>query len=237
MNESTMPLEVYGHRGAMGYKPENTLSSIREALKQKVDMIEVDVYAVPTGEVIVIHDDEVDRTTNGHGAVMDMSFKEIRRLNAGNGERIPTLEEVIDEINRLVTLNIELKGPNTAVPTAKIIKRYISEQKFAITDFLVSSFEHDELHVFHDLVPEIEISVLYDEIPPDFVQLAKNLGASVLGMRATNITSEIVATARQSSLAVTAWTVNEPKEAQHLATLGVKGVFTNYPDVIRAAIN
>lgn len=85
-----------GHRGAMGYEPENTLRSFRKAIELNVDMIELDVYVCKTGELVVIHDDKLDRTTNGKGNVSDTSFQELRKLNAGEEEKIPTLQEVLD---------------------------------------------------------------------------------------------------------------------------------------------
>lgn len=221
----------------MGYQPENTLRSIKEALVHKVDMIEIDVYALPTGEVVVIHDDDVDRTTDGHGAVMESSFEYLRGLDAGNGQQIPTLDKVINVINRNVPLNVELKGPDTAGATAKIIQRYITDKGWGTDDFLVSSFTHSELRIFHGLLPEVTISALFDEVPTNFIQIAQSLGASIISPRATNITPEIMATAKQNSLDVTAWTVNDPEHARQLAVMGLRGLYTNYPDVIREALS
>jgi len=99
-----------GHRGAMGYEPENTLRSFKKALDLKVDMIELDVYVCKSDELIVIHDDKVDRTTNGQGYVVNKTFEELRTLDAGKNEKIPTLSEVLNLVNRKAKLNIELKG-------------------------------------------------------------------------------------------------------------------------------
>ena len=112
-----------GHRGAMGYEPENTLRSFKKALALKVDMIEFDVYVCKTGEVVVIHDDKVDRTTNGKGYVVQKTLQELTSLDAGKGEKIPLLEEALDCINKKVQVNIELKGEGTAEPVYKIIQK------------------------------------------------------------------------------------------------------------------
>ena len=107
---------IIGHRGACGYEPENTLVSFARAVNMGVDMIELDVYACKTGELVVHHDDTVDRMTNGHGNVIDMSFAELRSLKVAGIEQIPTLSEVIDLIDHKVPIDIELKGPGTAKP-------------------------------------------------------------------------------------------------------------------------
>ncbi len=99
-----------GHRGACGYEPENTLRSFKRALDLQVDMVEFDVYTLAGGEIVIIHDDKVNRTTNGHGYVLDKNFEEIRKLDAGQGEKIPTLEEALDLIDKKCQVNIELKG-------------------------------------------------------------------------------------------------------------------------------
>jgi len=99
-----------GHRGAAGHEPENTLRGFRRAMELGADMVELDVQICSSGEMVVIHDDTVDRTTNGTGAVDELTFEELRRLDAGGGERIPTLDEVIDVADREIGVNVELKG-------------------------------------------------------------------------------------------------------------------------------
>ena len=110
-----------GHRGACGYEPENTLRSFKKALDLGVDTIELDVHKTKDEATVVIHDEKVDKTTNGTGFVADKSLEEIKKLDAGKGEKIPTLEEVLDLVNRKAQVNIELKGEGTARPVADII--------------------------------------------------------------------------------------------------------------------
>ncbi|MFT6331076.1 MAG: glycerophosphoryl diester phosphodiesterase, partial [Bermanella sp.] len=146
-----------GHRGAMGHEPENTLRSFKKALALNVDAIELDVYVCKTGELVVIHDDKVDRTTNGIGYTEDKTFVELRQLDAGKGELIPTLEEVLDLVDRSVIVNIELKGRSTAIATYQVIDKYIKEKGWSELDFMVSSFDHHELNKFKHLYPQIPI--------------------------------------------------------------------------------
>src|SRR5260221_725361 len=105
---------VFGHRGAMGYEPENTLRSFEKAIELGVTMIELDVFVLQDGSVVAIHDPVLNRTTNGNGIVTNKSLQEIKMLDAGKGEKIPTLQEVLDVVARRVRVNIELKGKNTA---------------------------------------------------------------------------------------------------------------------------
>ncbi len=120
-------MKIIGHRGACGYEPENTISSFKKALELGVDAIELDVYVLGRGELVVIHDDKVDRTTNGKGYVLDYSFEELRKLDAGNGQTIPTLEEVLDLVNMKTSVNIELKGTGTAKAVASTIYNYLAK--------------------------------------------------------------------------------------------------------------
>ncbi len=118
-----------GHRGAMGYAPENTLGSFAKALELGVDGIELDVHVCKSGEVVVIHDERVDRTTNGKGQVKEMTLKELKELDAGKGERIPTLEEVLDFVDRRAFIDIELKAEGIGNSVADIVRKYIQEHE------------------------------------------------------------------------------------------------------------
>jgi glycerophosphoryl diester phosphodiesterase len=104
-------MKIIGHRGACGYAPENTLASFKKALLLHVDMVEFDVQSLPSGEVVLMHDLRINRTTNGRGYVQNQSFAALRRLDAGGHELVPTLQEVLDLIDRRVPVDIELKGP------------------------------------------------------------------------------------------------------------------------------
>ncbi len=216
----------------MGYEPENTLASFKKALNLGVDMVELDVYVLKTGELVVIHDDRVDRTTNGQGYVADKTFAEIRSLDAGKGEKIPTLNEVFNLIDRKVPINIELKGAGTAGPVAKLIGEYISEHGWTNDDFLVSSFNHRELKKFKDLKPTIRIGALITGIPIGYAEFAQKLGAYSLNPSLEFISQEYVDDAHKRGLKVLVYTVNEKDDIKKMMELGVDGLFSNYPDRI-----
>ena len=158
-----------GHRGAMGYAPENTLLSVKKALDLGVKWIEIDVYNIEN-ELVVIHDDRLERTTDGTGYVQEQSLKYIRSLDAGGGEKIPFLKEIIDFINGRAGLNIELKGVNTADPVVKLIREYLKLETWDIDKFLVSSFNHHELLKAKQLFPELKIGALICAIPIDYAE-------------------------------------------------------------------
>src|SRR5712675_865230 len=133
---TTQKLFCFGHRGARGHEPENTVRSVRRALELGADGIEVDVYFAD-GHLMVIHDDTLKRTTNGHGRVMDKPFAYLRSLDAGLGERIPTLTEIFDAVHRRAVINVELKGPHTAAPVAALIADHVKHRGWRFDDFLV----------------------------------------------------------------------------------------------------
>lgn len=228
-NQATAPvLLCIGHRGAMGHEPENTLRSFRKALELGVLCIELDVYFVD-GHLIVIHDDRLERTTSGTGFVMDQSFETLRSLDAGKGERIPTLEEVCVLIDGKAGLNIELKGPGTAGPVAQHIATLINAGWDRKT-ILVSSFNREELLQIRRLDPELQLGVLSKKALPTDLEFAASLGAVSINSPLRHIDRTFVNNAHAHNLKVFVYTVNEPDDIARMHELGVDGVFTNYPE-------
>ncbi|WP_317045329.1 glycerophosphodiester phosphodiesterase [Formosa algae] len=131
---------VIGHRGAKAYVAENTLESIQKALDFNVDGIEIDVHCCASGELVVFHDFTLDRMTNGNGKLEEYTLSELKEFLVDGKYKIPTLEEVIQLINRKSLLNIELKGKHTAEATCLTIQDYVDHKGWAYTEFLVSRF-------------------------------------------------------------------------------------------------
>ena len=229
-------MKIIAHRGASGYAPENTLAALKKALLMNVDMIEFDVHALSSGEVILMHDHRLNRTTDGAGYVLDHDFVDLRRLNAGDNEVIPTLEEVLDLVNRQVPVDIELKGPGSVAAVAAIITRYL-ERGWRPHDFLVSSFNHHELQEFKRLMPHIAVAALLDAIPLGYAAFAEELQAVAVCPGHESINQAYVTDAHNRGLEVYVWTVNDIEEVRRLQALGVDGIFTNFPDMARRAIN
>jgi glycerophosphoryl diester phosphodiesterase len=219
-----------GHRGAMGYAPENTLKSFQKGLDLHVDMVELDVYVCKSGELVVIHDDKVDRTTNGHGYVIEKVLSELRSLDAGQGEKIPLLTEVFDLINRQAKINVELKGAGTAAPVAVLIEEYVKNKNWQYDDFAVSSFNHYELQAFNKLIPQIAIGALITGIPIGYAEFAEKVGAASVNLNIEFIDQAFVDDAHQRGLKVFVFTGNDPDDIKRMKQLGVDGMFSNFPD-------
>src|SRR5487761_2642608 len=224
---TTDKLFCFGHRGARGHEPENTVRSVRRALELGADGVEVDVFFVD-GQLVVIHDDTLERTTNGHGRVLEKSFAYLRSLDAGLGEKIPTLAEIFEAVNRRAVINVELKGPHTAAPVAALIAEYVARRGWRFDDFLVSSFDHAQLREAKQLCPEIRIGGLTEKAPRGLAKFAEELGAWSLHASKRCVTPKLVADAHQRGLKVFVYTVNEPKEIAALRALGVDGVFSDF---------
>lgn len=221
-----------GHRGAMGYSPENTLSSFKKALQLKVDMIEFDVQLCKSGEIVIIHDDNVDRTTSGSGYISEKTLSELKSLDAGNGEKIPTLNEALDLINRKVKVNIELKAQGIAKPVFELIEHYVKNKGWKYSDFLISSFNHSELEEFYKLNKKIQLGVLWEEIPPRFTDFAKKINAWSVNLSLDFINQGFVDKAHKKGFKVLVYTVNDLADIKRMISLSVDGIFSNYPDRI-----
>ena len=220
------------HRGASGYEPENTLRSFKKAIELKSDVIELDVQLTKDNQLVVIHDDLVDRTTNGKGKVMDLTFAEIRKLDAGKGEKIPTLEEVFNLVNKQIKINIELKSKKTAKPVNDLIEKYVKEKNWSYEHFLVSSFHFSELKVFYGLNKNVKIGVLFEHYPWLYLWRTKKVNAYSITPGLKHATSKFVEKAHQKGLKVFVWTANTKEEIEKLKLLVVDGIFSNFPDRI-----
>jgi len=217
-----------GHRGAMGHEPENTLSSIRKALELGAPCMEVDVYYVD-GHIVVFHDNRLERMTNGTGYLREQSFNDLRSLDVGDGQRIPTLEEVCELIDSQANLNIELKGPDTAVPVAELLSELISTG-WDKNRFLVSSFHHRELLEMKRLNPDIKLGALVRGIPVDGSRFAENLGAFSVHPSLDFIDQPFVDDAHNRGLKVYVYAVDHPEDIAKMQALSVDGVFTGFPE-------
>ncbi|MFN3236721.1 MAG: glycerophosphodiester phosphodiesterase [Pseudomonadales bacterium] len=213
-----------GHRGASGHAPENTLKAFQLAIEMGCSWVELDVYAVE-GELLVIHDDDVDRTTNGQGAVMAMSLAELRALDAGDGEQIPTLREVMKLCAGKVGINIELKGPGTAQPVNTLLTEMLLEG-WTPEQIIISSFDHRELARADQQFQRGALFYKY----ADYVAAAQALGAVSINLAQKLVTAEAVQEAHQAGFQVWVYTVNSFDEMLAMKNLGVDAVFTNYPD-------
>ncbi len=224
---------VIGHRGAMGHETENTLASIQKALDFGVDMIEIDVFNVKSGETVVFHDVTVNRLTNGGGKIEKYSYYDLKQLTLDGGHRIPMLQDVLKLIDNKVRLNIELKGSGTTDRVNFIINYYIKEKGWALDNFLISSFKWEELKAMRAKNATIPIAILTEDDPADAIAIAQELSAEAINPYFKKLTPKNKSQIQEAGFKIYTWTVNEPEDINAMKTLGVDGIITNYPERVR----
>ena len=236
LNES---FTVLGHRGAKGHAPENTLASFRKAIELGATMAELDIHLSRDGELVVMHDATVDRTTNGSGLVSEMTLAELKRLDAGAwfdpryaGERVPTLQEVIDATRGRILLNVEVKRPAAGGTYPGLAQRLAETLKAndAVRTVAVSSFEPEYLRQLRPLLPDLQLALLYSKSPEDPCRLALDEGWDGLHPHLSQVDEAFVERAHAAGLIVRAWNPNEVPEMERLVRMGVDGVGTDYPE-------
>lgn len=222
-------MQIIAHRGASGLAPENTLKAIQLALTLGAQAIEIDVQRAD-GELWVFHDRRLERCTNGSGVLTAQSRAYLAGLDAGEGEPIPTLWQVMEAIAGKAELHIELKGAQTADEVARLTRRAEAELGFTPAHWVVSSFHHPELARFAALRPEIRLGALTATIPLTLAAFAAELGAWSLNCDLDFVDTALVMDAHRRGLKVLVYTVDQPADLAALAAMGVDGIFTNRPD-------
>jgi glycerophosphoryl diester phosphodiesterase len=230
MQKSSENFLVIGHRGARGHAPENTLLAIERGIALGAHAVEFDVQLHPSGALLLLHDLTLQRTTNGRGALRGCSYETLRALDAGEGEKIPTLDEALELIAQRVIVNVELKtSEGTAAAVAAVLRRFIGKG-WPAQRFLVSSFDLPELRQFKRIAPEIPVGALLGGVPLDLAACATELEAVSLNISAEFLDAQLIADAKARGLKIYVYTVNESTEIAALRVLGIDGVFTDFPD-------
>ena len=227
--EAKKPL-VIGHRGAMGYETENTLASVQKAIDLGVDMIEIDVFVIASGEVVVFHDETLERLSTIADSIETMNWEALQNIRLTGNHRIPLLTEVLDLMDKKVPINIELKGSNTAMPVFEIMQVYQNEKGWNKADFFISSFLWDELKKMRSLDSEIGIGVLTEENPLDAIAFAKEISAESINPWWKTLTVENCKKLHEAGFKIYTYTVNEPNDLKKVIDLCVDGIFTNFPN-------
>lgn len=236
------------HRGASGqsHAPENTLAAFQEAIEIGVDCVECDVHCTKDGEVVIIHDHTLNRTTDMKGAVKDITLDEVKKADAGSWfhprfavERIPTLRELLELAKGKVITVIEIKPDNI---TDKVVREV--ENAKAISDVILQSFHSEAVKDALRLKPEIPRALLVGGAKGiikllgimDLVHKAAEVGASMLNLSSRIITPAFVRESHRRGIGVWAWTVDEEEEMKRLAEMGVDGITSNYPEKLQLAL-
>jgi glycerophosphoryl diester phosphodiesterase len=215
-----------GHRGARAYEPENTLRSFRKALEIGVDAVELDVRKTRDNHLVVIHDADVKRTTNGKGLIAELTLKEIKQFSTEKGEKIPTLEEALDFIDNKAKIIIELKEQGLEEKVLSTIQSKKLEKNVIIVSFL-----EDALAKTRELNKQIETGLIYAK-HKNPVKAASELKANYLLPLYRFTHTANVQKAHENNLKVLVWTINTPEEAAEYAKKGVDGIATDKPDIL-----
>ncbi|MBY5992284.1 glycerophosphodiester phosphodiesterase [Ferrimonas balearica] len=226
---------IFAHRGASGQAPENTLAAMDLALTQGADAIELDLQRVED-TLVVLHDRWLHKTTNGQGRLQDASLAALAQLDAGNGEPVPTLWQVLERVAGRCDLNLELKGHDTLAPLLAILARAERELGYRPAQFLISSFHHPLLAQLKAERPDLAIGALTASLPQDYAAFGSALGAHSVNVDVDFVDAALVADAHRRGLKVYVYTVDQPEDMKAMRALGVDGIFTNHPDRARSVL-
>ncbi|GAA3368254.1 glycerophosphodiester phosphodiesterase family protein [Streptomyces sannanensis] len=215
-----------GHRGVMGVEPENTLRSFIRAQHAGMDVIELDLHLSKDGALVVLHDADVDRTTDGTGPVTDKTLAELRELDAGHGERVPLFEEVLDAVS--APLQAEIKDSAAARALAQVMHR-----RDLVGRVEVASFHDAALAEIAALVPGVRTALIASTWGDDVVDRARAVGASSLALNIRRLTLEVVERAHAEGLKVIGWVVNTQDELRLARALELDGIATDLPEIRR----
>lgn len=215
-----------GHRGIMGVEPENTLRSFIAAQQAGLDLIELDLHLSKDGALVVMHDAEVDRTTDGSGPIAEKTLAELRVLDAGRGERIPVFEEVLDAVT--APLQAEIKDVAAARALAEVMNR-----RDLVGRVEVLSFHDEAVAEIARLVPGVRTGLVASRYGIDVVERATAVGATSLVLNIRRLTLEVVERARKADLRIIGWVVNTQDHLRLVRALELDGATTDYPEIKR----
>lgn len=220
-------MKVLGHRGARHEAPENTLLGVEVALRAGVDGLEVDVHLTRDGHVVVIHDDTVDRTCAGHGRVADLTLDELQRLDAGQGEQVPTLAQVLETARGRAEVFVELKAPGCEDAALRVIADLRAQ-----ADCCLIAFDHRQVARAKTLSPAVRTGCLLVARPVDPVGLVRAAGADLLSVNLQFVDADLVAACHADGLQVCAWNCNTPADLPRLRATGLDWLGTDTPTTI-----
>lgn len=220
-------MKVLGHRGARHEAPENTLRGIEVALRAGAEGVEVDVHLTRDGHVVVLHDDTVDRTTDGHGRVADLTLDALQRLDAGQGERVPTLAQILEACRGRAEVFVELKAPGCEEAALRVITSLGLQ-----TDCCLIAFDHRQVARAKALAPAVRTGCLLVARPVDPVALVRAAQADLLSVNVAFVDADLVAACHADGLQVCAWNCNTPADLPRLRATGLDWLGTDTPTTI-----
>jgi glycerophosphoryl diester phosphodiesterase len=232
------------HRGAAGYAPENTIAAFDKGVEMKADYIEIDVQRSKDGELVIIHDTTVDRTTDGTGSVKDLTFGQIRSLDAGSwkgeefkGEKIPTFDEILERYHGKVGILIELKAPELYPGIEAQVAQKLKERnldKPQNEKIIIQSFNFESMKITNSLLPKVPIGVLTSNRAHTTEQALKEFAtyADYFNPSYGIVSKELVDQVHSLGMKIQSWTVRSQEAADFLLEMNVDGIITDYPDYV-----
>lgn len=221
---------IYAHRGASISAPENTLAAFRKAVEAGADGIELDIQSSQDRVPVVIHDRDLARTTGASGTTDGLPLATLQMLDAGEGQTIPTLSDVLDVVPESVHLDIEIKCVGIEAEILEVLRER------AKSSFAFSSFDWSVLDTIRALDSDVEIWLLMEEMSAEAIARAQVLSATALAIHNRGINAETVKRASDNGLKIVSWTVNDPEEAVRVREMGVIGMCTDAPAEVIAGI-
>ncbi len=218
-----------GHRGAAGYEPENTLCSFRRAISIGVDFVETDLQQTADGHLVVMHDKRVDRTSDGTGLVASMTLEELEKLDVsrGNGERVPTLDELLSLATGRVGLMLEIITPGIGREVAERVRTFGFDGPV-----IYASFYHAELLAVEAVYARAARLALIECVPIDATGFVRDAHATHVGLALDSVTPQFVNALRGVGTQVFVYTANDPRDIAMLKSLPVDGIISDFPDRI-----
>lgn len=234
-----MNTAVYAHRGSKCNNPENTLASFKEAMRVGSDGIELDVHLTKDQHVVVMHDEKIDRTTNGKGQIKSYTLEELKQFDAGawfspkfKETRVPSLIQVLELLkNYQGVLNIEFKTDRNVYPSIEARVADLVDQYRPRLPVVYSSFNHESLIRLKQIKPNADIALLLWERLADPWRYTKQVGATAQHLWQPTALSETAAQLQNHGIKVRAWTVNQPKNMQLAFEMGLDAIITDHPEV------
>ena len=230
-NNNTLSI---GHRGAKGYVAENTYESISKAIELGVDGIEIDVFKCASGELVLFHDKNLKELTGESGLIENLTTKQLEQFLVLGKYKIPTLTDVLKRIEKPLFVNIELKGLNTAQATSKIITDLSKSTSWSLENFIVSSFNWDELEQFRFIDKNTPVGVLVSKSMSinEAIEFGKNIDAQAIHPHFKLLNDKTVKKIKNNGFKIFTWTVNDKNDIDLMKKLNVDGIISDYPDRI-----
>ncbi|WP_010522191.1 glycerophosphodiester phosphodiesterase [Aquimarina agarivorans] len=225
-------MQKIGHRGAKALVDENTIASIEKAIELGVDAVEIDIHKCATGELVVMHDETVKRTTNGKGKIVNLSFSELSMLRTEHMHKIPTLAEVLMVCQGKCKLHIELKGKGTAKAACFLIEATVAQNKWTYDQLCVSSFDAKRLNKIKARNGNIKVGLITESKTSKALAVAVNNNYDNIYIFHEKLRSRFVRMAKQKNLNVYAWTVNKPADIKKMQALEISGIISDNPDLL-----